>query len=69
MTEHVATKVAQVVSAHHQIVDDRQGLCRFILGDAADDSRQHIRAGDTECLLHIFSFDGFTGETDHLIES
>ena len=69
MTEHVATKVAQVVSAHHQIVDDRQGLCRFILGDAADNSRQHIGAGDTQCLLDIFRFDFFTGETYHLIET
>ena len=69
MTEHVATKVAQVVSAHHQIVDNRQRLCRFILGDAADDSRQHIRAGDTERLLDVFRFYFFTRETDHLIES
>ncbi len=68
MREHVAQEVAQVVSPHDQIVNDGQRLGRFILRDAVDDSRQHVRAGDTQRLLDVFSLDFLASETDYLIE-
>ena len=42
MAQNVATKVAQVMPTHDQIVNDRERLRGFILRNSVDDSREHL---------------------------
>ena len=69
MTEYIPAKVAQVVPAHYQIIDDRQCFCRLILGDAVYNAGQHVGAGNPQGLLDVFGLDLVAGKTDDLIES
>ena len=68
MAEHVAAEIAQVVSAHDEIVDDRQSVRGLVLCNAVHHSRQNVRTRNAQSFLDIFGSDFLAGETDYLIE-
>src|SRR5258707_14447659 len=68
MTEHIATKVPQVMTTHYQIVDDCEGFSRLILSYPVDYTGQHIGAGNSQGLLDVLSLNLIARKTDDLIE-
>ena len=69
MRQHVAQKVAQVVAAHHDIIDNRERFRGIVFRNAFHDAREDVCTGQAQGFLDIFSTDFRAGETNHLIES